>query len=66
MSGIFCVVNRKKDCFELLLYSTGYHSHLRTEYDGIAVLGREFLRKIHHIGQLQFKSKLYEDYDSIY
>jgi amidophosphoribosyltransferase len=62
MSGIFGAVTKQKDCFEVLLYGTDYHSHLGTEYGGMAILGKEFSRKIHHIGQSQFKSKFYEDY----
>ena len=61
MSGIFGVVS-KSDCTETLFYGTDYHSHLGTEYGGMAVLGRDFTRQIHTIGQSQFKSKFYEDY----
>ncbi|RKY41144.1 MAG: amidophosphoribosyltransferase [Candidatus Makaraimicrobium thalassicum] len=60
MSGIFGVVS-KGNCTETLLYGTDYHSHLGTEYGGIAVLGERFHRQIHNIGQSQFKSKFYED-----
>jgi amidophosphoribosyltransferase len=62
MSGVFGVVTKQKDCFELLLYGTDYHSHLGTEYGGLAILGKEFSRKIHHISQSQFKSKFSDDY----
>ena len=61
MSGIFGVVS-KKDCVEDLFYGTDYHSHLGTEYGGMAVLGDKFNRQIHKIAQSQFKSKFYEDY----
>ena len=61
MSGIFGVVS-KKDCVESLFYGTDYHSHLGTEYGGMAVLGEEFNRQIHNISQSQFKSKFYGDY----
>ncbi len=61
MSGIFGVVS-KKDCSQLLFYGTDYHSHLGTEYGGMAVLGDKFTRQIHNISQSQFKSKFYEDY----
>jgi len=62
MSGIFGVAS-KKDCAELLFYGTDYHSHLGTEYGGMAVLdGDDFSRHIHNISQTQFKSKFYEDY----
>ena len=60
MSGIFGVVS-KEDCTNVLLYGTDYHSHLGTEFGGIAVLGETFQRQIHDISQSQFKSKFYED-----
>lgn len=61
MSGIFGVAS-KDDCSDVLFYSTDYHSHLGTEYGGIAILGDEFKRQIHKISQSQFKSKFYDDY----
>lgn len=61
MSGIFGVVS-KGDCTETLLYGTDYHSHLGTEYGGLAVLGEDFTRQIHDVSQSQFKSKFYDDY----
>jgi len=61
MSGIFGVIS-KGNCAETLLYGTDYHSHLGTEYGGMAVLGEQFMRQIHDISQSQFKSKFYEDY----
>ncbi len=61
MSGIFGVVS-KEDCAQTLLYGTDYHSHLGTEYGGMAVLGEEFSRQIHNISQSQFKSKFFDDY----
>ncbi len=61
MSGIFGVVS-KNDCTETLFYGTDYHSHLGTEYGGIAVFGKDFARQIHSINQSQFKSKFYDDY----
>lgn len=60
MGGIFGIVS-KEDCAELLFYGTDYHSHLGTEYGGMAVLGEDFVRQIHNISQNQFKSKFYED-----
>ena len=60
MSGVFGVVS-KEDCASLLLYGTDYHSHMGTEYGGMAVLGDEFQRQIHNISHSQFKSKFYED-----
>jgi len=64
MSGIFGVVS-KGDCAETLLYSTDYHSHLGTEYGGLAVLGEDFTRQIHDVSQSQFKSKFYDNYKNI-
>lgn len=60
MSGIFGVFS-KGDCAETLFYGTDYHSHLGTEYGGMAVLGKDFVRQIHDISQTQFKSKFHED-----
>ena len=62
MSGVFGVVTKSKDCAEILLYGTDYHSHLGTEYGGMAVLGDDFTRQIHNISQSQFKSKFFEDF----
>ncbi len=61
MSGIFGVVS-KEDCAEILFYGTDYHSHLGTEYGGMAVLGENFTRQIHDISHDQFKSKFYGDF----
>jgi amidophosphoribosyltransferase len=61
MSGIFGVVS-KTNCVQTLFYGTDYHSHLGTEFGGMAVLGQTFTRQIHNISQTQFKSKFYEDY----
>lgn len=60
MSGVFGVAS-KGDCASLLMYGTDYHSHMGTEYGGLAVLGDDFQRQIHNISQGQFKSKFYED-----
>lgn len=61
MSGIFGAVS-KKNCSQTLFYGIDYHSHLGTEFGGMAILGERFSRQIHNIGQSQFKSKFYEDY----
>ena len=60
MSGVFGVIT-KKDCFRDLLYGIDYHSHLGTEFGGMAVAGDEIQRSIHNISQTQFKSKFYEE-----
>ncbi len=61
MSGVFGIV-AKKNCTDMLLYGTDYHSHMGTEYGGMAVLGKRFYRSIHDISKSQFKSKFYDDY----
>lgn len=61
MSGIFGAVS-KKDCSEIIFYGTDYHSHLGSQFGGMAVLGDDFTRQIHSIAQSQFKSKFFEDY----
>jgi len=60
MSGIFGIVS-EGDCVRDLFYGTDYHSHLGTEYGGMAVLGDDFVRQIHNISHTQFKSKFVED-----
>ncbi|MFA5089768.1 MAG: amidophosphoribosyltransferase [Candidatus Omnitrophota bacterium] len=60
MSGIFGVASAS-DCVGTLFYGTDYHSHLGTEYAGIAVLGEDFVRQIHNISHTQFKSKFFDD-----
>jgi amidophosphoribosyltransferase len=60
MSGIFGIVS-KKDCAATLLYGTDYHSHMGTEYGGMAVWGDRFYRSIHDISKAQFKSKFFDD-----
>jgi len=54
MSGVFGIVS-KNNCAETLFYGADYHSHLGTEYGGMAVLGKDFVRQIHRIAQTQFK-----------
>ncbi len=60
MSGLFGVVS-KTDCSDVLFYGTDYHSHLGTQFGGLAVYGEDFVRQIHNIGQSQFKSKFHDD-----
>ena len=61
MSGIFGVAC-KGNCSEALFFGTDYHSHLGTEYGGLAVLGDKFTRQIHSLSTSQFKSKFWDDY----
>lgn len=60
MSGIFGVALRD-NCAETLFYGTDYHSHLGTEYGGMAVLGEGFTRQIHNLEHSQFKAKFCDD-----
>jgi amidophosphoribosyltransferase len=62
MSGIYGVVS-KGNCTDALFYGTDYHSHLGTEYGGMAVLGEDFTRQIHDLSRSQFKSKFFDDYE---
>jgi len=64
MSGIFGVIS-KKHCPEDLYYGTDYHSHLGTQFAGLAVFGKELQRKIHDIRGSQFKAKFHEDYKNM-
>jgi len=61
MSGVFGIVS-KKNCADILLYGTDYHSHMGTQYGGMAVFGKQFYRSIHDISKSQFKSKFFEDH----
>lgn len=65
MSGIYGIVS-KDSCVNSLFYGTDYHSHLGTEFGGLAVMdGEKFIRQIHGIAQGQFKSKFFEDLGSL-
>ena len=60
MSGIFGVVS-KNNCSQDLFYGTDYHSHLGTQFAGLAIWNKELIRKIHDIKGSQFKAKFYDD-----
>jgi len=62
MSGLFGVIT-KKDCFKDLLHGVEYHTHLGTEFGGMAVVNNEgtIQRRIHDIRYSQFRTKFYED-----
>jgi amidophosphoribosyltransferase len=66
MSGLFGVVSNN-NCISKLYYGTDYHSHLGTEYGGIAFIDENQIpvKKIHSINNSQFKSKFYEGSDNI-
>jgi len=66
MSGLFGVVSNN-NCISTLYYGTDYHTHLGTEFGGIAFIGKNGtpVKKIHDIKNSQFKSKFYEGSDKI-
>ena len=67
MSGLFGVVS-KNNCISSLYYGTDYHSHLGTEFGGIAFIDTKNgtpIKKIHDIANSQFKSKFYEGSNKI-
>ena len=66
MSGLFGIVSNE-NCISSLYYGTDYHSHLGTEYGGIAFINEKGMpvKKIHDIANSQFKSKFYEGSDKI-
>ncbi len=61
MSGIVGVIS-EKDCLEDLFYATDYHSHLGTEYGGLALSdGERLVKRVHNMTKAQFKSRFYSD-----
>lgn len=66
MTGIFGVVSGS-NCISTLYYGTDYHSHLGTEYGGIAFIDERGIpiKKIHDIRNSQFKTRFYEGSDQI-
>lgn len=64
MSGIFGVIS-KGNCNEDLFQGTNYHSHLGTQFAGLAIYGKELVREIHDIKGSQFKAKFYQDYEGM-
>ena len=61
MSGIFGVVS-KNNCSQDLFYGIDYHSHLGTQFAGLAIWDKQLIRKIHDIKGSQFKTKFYDDF----
>jgi len=64
MSGLFGAVS-KKDCVDSLFYGTDYHSHLGTQFAGLAVWSDHLNRKIRDISWSQFKSKFFQELGSL-
>jgi amidophosphoribosyltransferase len=55
MSGLFGVASRS-NCMDDLFYGTDYHSHLGTEFGGLAIQGEQLHHAIHRIANGQFKN----------
>ncbi len=64
MSGIFGVVS-KKNCMQDLFYLGDYHSHLGTQFGGLAIKNKRLERRIHNISRTQFKAKMIEEYKTL-
>ncbi|HSW40801.1 MAG TPA: amidophosphoribosyltransferase, partial [Acidobacteriota bacterium] len=63
MAGIFGSISKQGNCSESLYYGIDYHSHLGTDYAGMAVFGgRGIERKIHDIRGENFRPKFQQDY----
>lgn len=63
MAGIFGAVSKKGNCSKSLYYGIDYHSHLGTDYAGMAVYGDKGIeRKIHDIRDENFRPKFQQDY----
>jgi amidophosphoribosyltransferase len=66
MGGLFGVAS-KEDCVSDLFYGTDYHSHLGTTRGGLAVKNPQgFIRFIHNIENVQFRSKFEQDITQMY
>ena len=56
MGGLFGVAT--ENCFNELFYGTDYHSHLATEYGGLAIFTKNgIFNPSKYSGDTQFKSK---------
>lgn len=65
MNGIFGVITKNKNCMTDLFYLGDYHSHLETQFGGIALYGKKLTRRIYNISSSQFKSKFLEEYSTL-
>jgi amidophosphoribosyltransferase len=62
MAGIFGSISKKGNCAESLYYGIDYHSHLGTDYAGMAIYGEKGIeRKIHDIRGENFRPKFRQD-----
>src|SRR5210317_684201 len=61
MGGFFGVVSKQR-CVEDIFYGTDYHSHLGTKRGGMAVLGKDGVRRsIHSLESSYFRTKFEAD-----
>ncbi|WP_413853192.1 amidophosphoribosyltransferase [Candidatus Ruminimicrobium bovinum] len=58
MSGLFGIVS-KSDCSENLIYGIDYHTHMGSEYGGIAILNDEFTRYINRMSNANFRDRFF-------
>ena len=58
MSGLFGIVS-KTDCSENLIYGIDYHTHMGSEYGGIAILNDEFKRYINRMSNANFRDRFF-------
>ncbi len=66
MAGIFGSVSKSGNCTKALYYGIDYHSHLGTDYAGMAVFGDKGIeRKIHDIRGENFRPKFQHDYEKM-
>jgi amidophosphoribosyltransferase len=66
MAGIFGSVSKHGNCTRSLYYGIDYHSHLGTDYAGMAVFGEKGIeRKIHDIRGENFRPKFQQDYEKM-
>ncbi|MBU0929869.1 MAG: amidophosphoribosyltransferase [Nanoarchaeota archaeon] len=66
MTGIFGIASCE-NCISTLYYGIDYHSHLGTEYGGVAYINEKgnHIKKIHNISNSQFKSKFFDGSENI-
>jgi len=63
MAGIFGAASKTGNCSQSLYYGIDYHSHLGTDYAGMAIYGDKGIeRKIHDIRGENFRPKFQQDY----
>jgi len=58
VSGLFGIVS-KTDCSENLIYGIDYHTHMGSEYGGIAILNDEFTRYINRMSNANFRDRFF-------